>query len=248
MAGFCNVIHLVWYQGFDAAPADIRPAPERWARENPDHEVRTWDAHSMERLIRGDYPALLPVWHSLDRIIKRCDLARLLIVHRHGGVYADADLIPRRSLTSFYRDRRVHFLSDAPVTGELPASSSPVDVHIADRLFLLSKEYNKIDHAGYGVANGFIASRPGLPLWMDFVRAHAFNTNARVLDYLGPHALTRFLRQRASELRGQGLLLPPYYFLWERHAFTHQPPEWCVCEHPAVNRWGDASRTEWWAV
>ena len=246
---FSKLIHLCWFQGVANAPGDLARSPSRWAALNPGHEIRLWDERSLSALIANRYPRYFARWMALDMVIKKCDLARLLVIHEFGGAYFDLDLLPRRALDSFLDDGHVRYAQESPRSGQLPGDEASVRVKLREREFILSREYRRIDMTGYGVANGMIISRPRLPLWLEFIDERIGHArDARVLDFMGPHALTRFLRARARELRGRGALLPPYYFLWERGSFKHPPPEWCVAEHPAVNHWGDHTRPDWWAI
>lgn len=248
-ARFSKLIHLCWFQGIDQAPEATKRSPAAWKALNPHYEVVVWDEHSLTQLIQDRYPALLAPWRNLDKVIKKCDVARMLVVHAFGGIYADLDLKPRRALDSFLDDPHIQHLHGEVVTGSLPSNAAPPSfVRLRERDFLLSKEYKPIDSGGSGVANGLIITKPGVSLWLDFVHERMEQPTLRVLDFAGPHALTRFIRQRHQDLRGKGLLLPPYYFLWERHAFVHEPPAWCVTEHLAVNNWGDHTRADWWNV
>jgi hypothetical protein len=243
---FSKVIHLCWFQGIDLAPANLRQAPALWRELNPGYEVLIWDFQSLSSFIASKYPQYFSRWNRLDKVIKKCDFARLLLVHYFGGFYFDLDLLPRTSLDSFMDAGVVRHMTTQFVTVlPSPEPLEAVDLHSRD--FILSREHRPIDEIGFGVANGQIASKPGLPLWIDFLEAQIGSPDVRVLDYLGPWALTRFLRAR-TDLRGRGLIVPPYYFLWEDAAFQQPPPSWCVTRHLAENNWGDKSKGDWWMV
>ncbi|RMZ53781.1 hypothetical protein APUTEX25_003920 [Auxenochlorella protothecoides] len=77
---------------FPGLSADARAAMRSWQVLNPRHAYRLWDAADVEALVAAHYPALLPAWRALPHAVERADLGRYLVVHRHGGVYADADV------------------------------------------------------------------------------------------------------------------------------------------------------------
>ncbi|KAL6772346.1 hypothetical protein ACKKBG_A29870 [Auxenochlorella protothecoides x Auxenochlorella symbiontica] len=77
---------------FPGLSADARAAMRSWQVLNPRHAYRLWDAADVEALVALHYPALLPAWRALPHAVERADLGRYLVVHRHGGVYADADV------------------------------------------------------------------------------------------------------------------------------------------------------------
>lgn len=242
-----KIIHLVWYQGFDQAPDHLRGTPQAWRGFNPEWRVMEWDFVSLSSFIVQKYPQYFDRWNRLDQVIKKCDLARLFLVHHFGGVYVDADLIPQRPLDEFLDAGEIRHRQTKHVT-RLPKPDPVERVNLRERAFILSREHRPIDRTGSGVANGMLASVPRLPMWLDFIERQIDQTGLKVLDYFGPHALTKFLRERADTLRGSGLILPPYYFLWEAHAMHEPPPSWCVSRHLAINHWGDSSRSDWWNV
>ena len=243
---FSKLIHFIWFQGIALAPATSRDVPAHWQHMNHDYEVRVWDEQSLHDFIVTKYPQYLKRWHALPQVIKKCDMARLLLIHHYGGVYLDMDLIPQSPLHEFFDQRKIYHMG-MQHRSILP-NSPPVDVDFASREFILSREYANIDYAGCGVANGVILSKAKLPMWIEFVEEQIDQPNNRVLEFMGPHALTRFLRRRAATLNGRGLIVPPYYFLWEDHAMKQPAPSWCVSKHLAVNHWGDHTKPRWWEV
>ena len=58
---------------------------------NPDVRVKVWGNDDVERFIAKIYPKYLDLYHFLKLDIQRADLARLLILYKIGGVYADLD-------------------------------------------------------------------------------------------------------------------------------------------------------------
>ena len=244
---FSNIIHLVWFQGFANAPDHVRGTPALWRAMNPSYTVMEWDYESLSAFIAKRYRQYYDRWNKLDLIIKKCDVARFLLVHHYGGAYVDADLIPQRPLDAFLDGGEIRHHRTKFVT-ELPQPDPIETLNLRERDFILSREYRPIDMTGSGVANGFIIASPGLPMWIDFMEAQIEQPTRRVLDFFGPHALTRFLRERADSLQGKGLVVPPYYFLWEDHAMKQPAPAWVVSKHLAINHWGDKTRADWWNV
>lgn len=249
----CRTINLVWFQGIHSAPKEWQTNPDRWRELNPGWEVRVWDYRSLADFIRAIYPAYFERWGRLDRIIKKCDFARLLLIHHFGGVYADLDLTPRIPLDDFLSatevfHRRTEYTSVLPEPAPVEALRSfTPHTRFEDFDFILSKEHRPIDEQGYGVANGIlIATKRRLPVWIDFAESRINHPRARVLDFVGTWAFTNYLRKHKDEIRGKGIIIPPYYFLWEPANFSQPPPPWCVTLHPAQNSWGDHSQEKWW--
>lgn len=241
------LLHLVWYQGFDRIPPYLAANPGRWGALNPGHEVRLWDEESLSRLVADHYPQYRGAWDGLSTVIKRCDLGRLLVVHRHGGAYLDADLEPRSPLSAFLGSG-VRYCHNAARVRSLPRPWSHEPYAWGGRELVLSREHNPIDGHGYGIANGVLLARPGSEIVLDFVDSHCRDLQAPVLDYLGPHALTRYVRRRAPQLRGRLGIAPPWYFLWECPSMDQPPPPWTVSTHLNLHHWGDRSKPDWWNV
>jgi inositol phosphorylceramide mannosyltransferase catalytic subunit len=81
-----RVFHRIWL-GPDPMPEQYVRFGETWKRNHPGWERRLWDETNL--------PADLErreVYELLRRPAERADLLRLELLHRHGGVYLDADL------------------------------------------------------------------------------------------------------------------------------------------------------------
>ena len=55
-----------------------------------------WTADDVEALVKQKYPQHWDMYRSVRYPIMRADIARLLILHAYGGLYADLDTIPNR--------------------------------------------------------------------------------------------------------------------------------------------------------
>ena len=249
-----KVVHFIWLQGWDNAPAKARAITEQWQKMNPGWTIMLWDDKSIASLIRTHFDQFAAVYENMPgntemaSCIKRCDLARILILHQYGGVYADADLVPHKSIDSFLKsgviyDRAIKYgnrLSDK-------ASEDYIDLD--SKALICSRENCRIDIIGQGVANGIIIAEPNSPTIASFISGQAGCENGLVLDYFGTWAWTRHLRACAAQLTDKLFIAPPHYFLWDRRYYKSEPRHWTVCEHPpGGNTWGDHSKGEWWRV
>jgi inositol phosphorylceramide mannosyltransferase catalytic subunit len=80
-----RVFHRIWL-GPEPMPEQYVRFGETWKRNHPGWEHRLWDETNL--------PADLErreVYELLRRPAERADLLRLELLHRHGGVYLDAD-------------------------------------------------------------------------------------------------------------------------------------------------------------
>ena len=84
-------LHQTWK---DAQPPRVLFSP-RWARslrdQNTGWSYRLWTDAENRQLVASRYPWLLRMYDGYESPIQRADVARYVIAHAHGGVYADLD-------------------------------------------------------------------------------------------------------------------------------------------------------------
>lgn len=232
---FPRIIHMMWVPSLDGIPEEIRSYPDQWKEMNPGWQLMLWDEPRLIQMLRGFAPDMIPLYRGAKLPIKQADFGRLAVLLKYGGLYIDMDMEPQRPLDCFFSEpyiiaHRSHHTRSIP----RHVTKHPVDWEKCD--MIMSREYRKIDQFT-GLANGAMFSVPENPLLGQFLYEHAPNTNEKVLDYLGPHALTRFLRKNMNPSRL--VVLPPYYFLWESQAFDHEAPDWVICKHLGKSNWAN---------
>jgi len=80
-----RVFHQVWV-GSSPFPDRFAAFQETWRRHHPDWELRFWtDDNLPDDLVRQE------VYDRLRSPVERCDILRLELLRRDGGVYVDAD-------------------------------------------------------------------------------------------------------------------------------------------------------------
>ena len=90
-----RVVWMLWLQGWDAAPPVARAARASWERVSG-WEVRALDATTLaEHLPRAEVEVILSGGKETE---STSNLVRLGLLHRHGGVWADATTICARPL------------------------------------------------------------------------------------------------------------------------------------------------------
>lgn len=91
-----KIIHQVWIPNWSQVPANIRHTRAAWVGLNPTWKYKFWDENDIESLLKSSFPYLKQTWEQLkgDRLVKRADLARIMILQKEGGLYADMDLLP----------------------------------------------------------------------------------------------------------------------------------------------------------
>ena len=87
MALLPRVIYSAWLQGAAAAPAIVQLCLSRWARLNPEYQVRVLEATDAAALLAGHaFPPVPPQALS--------DILRTKLLLEQGGIWVDATLFP----------------------------------------------------------------------------------------------------------------------------------------------------------
>lgn len=76
-----------------------------WRRLHPDWNYVLWSGDDVRRLVADEPSDVQRAFHALPRGAQRSDLARYLILQRHGGIYADLDVECIRNLEPVMRGR-----------------------------------------------------------------------------------------------------------------------------------------------
>lgn len=84
----------------------FRPYQQTWIQKNPDHQYILWNASMIEELLNKSYPSVKPLYNRYQsNWVVRADIARYLVVHHMGGVYADLDVMCKRSMNELYHQK-----------------------------------------------------------------------------------------------------------------------------------------------
>jgi len=266
-----KLIHQIWLPGFDSCPPSLWPNPAKWEALNPGWRVRLWDGADILKFVEQNYPLLLGIFRSIqecstDKVaaVKQSDLARLLILHHFGGIYADLDMTPLLPLSSLFGDPfgtspdvRHRFTEFKYSRGKTqPTVLSEDDEHreLADwrkyELILSREHLPNTELGGYLVSNAFIiAPQPGSKLLEGIISRIVPQWGERVLRFGGPFAISRALKELVAipKHKGKAYVLPPYFFLWQPH--DQGPPwKWTICTHENQLSWCDMSAAVPWNV
>ncbi|CAF1132610.1 unnamed protein product [Adineta steineri] len=90
-----EIIHQMW-KTTDLSTYPINNSHNKWKLFYPNYKFILWTDKQIEELIlKNDYKYLYSIYKSYFYSIQRADLARLIILHSYGGIYADLDVYPQ---------------------------------------------------------------------------------------------------------------------------------------------------------
>ena len=88
----------------------------------PEYQYRFWNDDELDILVRQSYPEYLDLFERYPLHIYRIDLAKYLILHREGGIYADMDVFCWRN---FYANiRQPTAIVEGTASNSMMASSA----------------------------------------------------------------------------------------------------------------------------
>lgn len=160
-----------------------------WERTNPDWELRLWDDADIRALVSEHYPQHLATFDSYPSGIYRADAFRFFVLHRHGGVYADLDVLPYRSINELV-ERTDCFVGAEP------------EKHVRDNEYLRGMPIS--------LCNAFMGSVPGHVFWERCLDALARCVCTDVVDATGPRFVNGVALTIPREERPDAL--PPNYW------------------------------------
>jgi hypothetical protein len=130
------IIHQSWKD--ENVPHDVYLPSwiDSWIRNHPGWRRMFWTDRGNERLVQRRYPQFYDFYMNLTPGIKKADFARLLYMHRFGGVYVDLDFVCLKNLLPILKGYEI-------VLGRL----SPENPY-------------------YQIPNAFLASRAGCEFWL----------------------------------------------------------------------------------
>ena len=164
-----RILHQM-YRDADSIPVEFRPLMSSWRRLLPHWRFNLWTDAAIERMIALNYPTVLPLYETLPHDIQRFDLARYLILHHCGGVYADLDYELLGDLEPWLaRDYLLAELHPGQIGNALMGSAT-----------------------GWAIWLDFIDS---IPEAIEQSNAHGHNRFHKVLYTTGPGHLDRYMKQ-----------------------------------------------------
>lgn len=94
-----KIIHQTYIN--EDIPSHWEESRKQWQKLHPDWKYMFWTDDDLEKLVKNHYPQYFDSYLGFKHNIMRVDFGRTLILHRHGGVYSDLDIVPVQNITSY---------------------------------------------------------------------------------------------------------------------------------------------------
>ncbi|CRL26562.1 Glycosyltransferase, DXD sugar-binding region [Penicillium camemberti] len=92
-----NVVHQIWKTAdLRTYSTQMKASHDQWKQEfEPlNYTIKLWTDDDIFQLIKEKYAWFLSTYEAYPQNIQRADIARLLVIHAEGGIYADLDVYP----------------------------------------------------------------------------------------------------------------------------------------------------------
>ena len=174
-----NVHQIYWDlygNGMNKLFTESKLAFQLWCREN-NYQYKLWDEKECDQLI-FEYPQYLDMYLSARYKIMKLDIIRLLILHKHGGIYVDLDVFPQCEIKN---DKELYFVLDK-------CNGNRNTKYITNEVLQVSKgNLFALDFLDYIKIQ--IDKKSNMDIYKTWKKRF-------VLQTTGPYALTRFLKKK----------------------------------------------------
>jgi hypothetical protein len=172
------IIHQTWKSTH--VPAPLSRFQQRWRELHPSFEYRLWTDQQNDDFVKREYPEYYGLYRSFSREIFRTDLVRCLYLLHFGGVYADLDVEPLRSVDEFLAGAGDCVLGAEPEAHARKRRDKPLMA-----------------------CNALMASVPGHPFWrrmIEEMERRAARPGGEPVAITGPIALDAVFERYGPEL------------------------------------------------
>ncbi len=185
-----KIIHQVWLQGVDNILKDKKVFIEKWRYYHPEWTHCIWDFESLFDLCEKEMPWFTDTFKSLPHWVCIVDAAKYLLLYLYGGIYADMDTMPLKSLDSLL----IKYGNYEIIVSECDESVTWVEK------FVMGRNMKPF------VNSGVIYSTPKLELWSDLlwrmkarnqlrIKKKIFVDEMYIVDFSGPGLLSDFINE-----------------------------------------------------
>lgn len=162
-----TIVHQSWRTR--SVPANLQPLHQAWQALPKPWQHWLWTDEDNRQLWAKHFPRLLAMYDNYSRPVQRADATRLLYMYVHGGIYADLDTAPCRSLLATHTR-----LSDAGISLAMVREPSK-NPRFKDKNYL---------------TNFWVASSKGHPFWLHAIEKLPHRaSHPSVMSSTGPYFL-----------------------------------------------------------
>jgi mannosyltransferase OCH1-like enzyme len=163
---------------------------QKWIDMLPDYTFEFYDDNDLRNLVKNIVPQYLQAYDMFSQNIERVDFARYVMMYATGGVYADLDTYPLKSIDKWISMNKI-------VLGTEPHEHS-FDLYNRETV----------------LCNAFMISPPGQKLWLDFMDYIIENYEPYFLpvETSGPMALTRFYEKYPEKFKDVVITEPCVFY------------------------------------
>ena len=110
-----KIIHQIWFQGEEHIPEHLKVFHQHWIEKNPTFEVKVWDETTIGEEVAA-YPdeEVRNMYANYRYMIQKIDLAKYIILYKHGGIYMDIDMDCIQGITDEFLGDNEVILSTLP--------------------------------------------------------------------------------------------------------------------------------------
>ncbi|WP_052726176.1 glycosyltransferase family 32 protein [Devosia epidermidihirudinis] len=178
-----RLLHFTWKT--QDLQGEMRDYFVKWQQLHPGWDIRLWTDDSMRAFVADSHPDFLATYDSYPKMIQRADAFRYLVLDTLGGIYADLDVEPLKSVEPLLK--HTAFIGVEPLE------------HIT--------EDGKHQGVPYLITNAFMGSVPNHILWRQIIAEMPGLADQEVFHSTGPYMVTAMTLRLAKADRPV-LLLP----------------------------------------
>ncbi len=100
--GFPKIIHQIWIsENGKNMPKNWEKSPIEWKKYHSDYIYILWDLNTALDFIEKYFPNYLQIYKNFKYVVSRCDMLRICIIYKYGGIYSDLDNYPLKNIEEY---------------------------------------------------------------------------------------------------------------------------------------------------
>jgi mannosyltransferase OCH1-like enzyme len=187
-----KIVHITWKS--TAIPVSTADWVKQWTKVNPDYAVWFWTDDDAKDFIKQYYSYFLDTFTKYKTGIFRADAMRYFILYHYGGIYADLDIEPLKSLDPI-RQQYACVMAREPTEHAQIAWNFPEGKKLACNAFMACRPrhpfmrliIDMLEIRGTKESNPVIATGPGM--LTKVLKMYNNINNVMSRDHKGPNSV-----------------------------------------------------------